>query len=113
MSGSSVIREFGVQPDKWLLICPRCGASAGPDIAAITSEPLIRRWRSVGQPRLENPGAGWNIQSAAPVVDLPQWIELSKPSPLELAYLGQQIWPHIEDMLAAMTENRGHGHDAA
>ena len=105
MAASSVIRESGVQPDKWLLVCPFCGASVGPDIADMAGEPLIRRWESVGRPRLENPGAGAGIQSAAEVVDLPQWIGRSQPSHLELAYLGQQIWLDIESMLTAMTES--------
>jgi len=104
MAPASVIKESGVQPDKWLLLCPECGASVGPDISSISVGPLIRHWESVGRPRLENPGAGWNLQPAAAVVDLPQWIERSQPSHFELAYLGPQMWSNIEIMLAAMTE---------
>jgi len=104
MVPTSVIRESGVQPDKWLLLCSSCGLSVGPDIAGVTAAPIIRRWESSRRPALENPGASAGIQSAPTVVDLPQWIERSQPSHLELAYLGQQMWPDIEVMLAAMTE---------
>jgi hypothetical protein len=44
------------------------------------------------------------MRSIAAVADLPDWIERLEPSHLELAYLGQQMWPDIELMLAAMTE---------
>jgi hypothetical protein len=104
MSPDSVVKESGVQPDKWLLRCPKCGASVGPDISSISAGPLIRRWESVGRPRLEDPGAGWNLQPRAAVVDLPQWIERSKPSHFELAYFGPQMWPNIETMFASMAE---------
>src|ERR1041385_4691046 len=60
---SSAIRELGVQPDKWLLVCPLCGASAGPDVACMKGEPLIRRWKSVGAPVLANPGCGAGLKS--------------------------------------------------
>ncbi len=105
IAASSAIRESGVQPDRWLLVCPFCGASVGPDIACMTDEQLIRRWESVGRPRLENPGAGAGLQSAAEIVDLPQWIGRSEPSHLELAYLGQQMSPDIGTMLTAITES--------
>jgi len=105
MAANSAIRELGVQPDKWLLVCPFCGASVGPDVACMTGEPLKRRWELIGRPRLENPGAGAGIQSAAEIVDLARWISSSEPSHLELAYLGQQMWSDIGSMLTAMTEN--------
>lgn len=105
MAPTSVIKESGVQPDKWLLLCPTCGASVGPDIASISPGPLISHWQSIGRPRLENPGAGWNLQSVPAIVDLPEWVSHSQPSHFELAYLGQQMWPNIERMLAAMTES--------
>lgn len=105
LATTSVIKESGVQPDKWVLLCPKCGATVGPDIASMVAGPLVRRWESVGRPRLENPGAGWNLQPAAAVVDLPEWIERCQPSHFELAYLGQQIWSNIEGMLDAMTGN--------
>ena len=102
MLAASVIREFGVQPEKWLLLCPFCGCSVGPDIAQVRAEPIVRQWESLGKPQLENPGAGAGIASAAAVSDLPQWIAQLEPSHLELAYLGQQIWPDIQTMLASM-----------
>lgn len=104
---SSAIRESGVQPDKWLLLCPLCGASVGPDVADMAAEPLMRQWQSISQPELENPGAGWNLQSIAPIIDLPQWIQSSQPSHLEIAYVGQQMWPNLAVMLKAMKEARG------
>lgn len=104
MAASAAIHESGVQPDKWLLVCSFCGASVGPDIACVSGEPLIRRWESVGRPRLENPGAGAGLRSAAQIADLPEWISRSEPSHLELAYLGQQMWPDIGSMLTTMTE---------
>lgn len=107
MPASSVVRESGVQPDQWLLLCPFCGATIGPDVADIVIEPLIQKWHSLNQPQVENPGAGWNLQSIAPIADLPQWIRTSQPSYLELAYVGQQMWPNIESMLSTMTKARG------
>jgi hypothetical protein len=105
MAPTSVIRELGVQPNKWLLLCPSCGNSVGPDIASLSATPLLMRWASLGRPALENSAAGFGIQSATPVVDLPQWITQSQPSLLELAYLGQQMWPDIATMLSAMIED--------
>jgi hypothetical protein len=106
IQAASTIRESGVQPNNWLLLCPSCGASVGPDVADITVEPLIERWRSTGRPRLENPGAGWNLQPIASIADLPQWVQTLQPNHLELAYLGQQMWKNIESMLKAMKEAR-------
>lgn len=105
MAARSVIRESGLHPDKWLLVCPYCGASVGPDITCMTGELLIHRWESVGRPRLEYPVAGAGIQSLGNIVDLAEWIGCSEPSQFELAYLGQQMWPDIASMLTAMTES--------
>ena len=37
--------------------------------------------------------------------DLPNWIQESSPTHLELAYIGQQMWPDISTMFADMTPN--------
>jgi hypothetical protein len=102
LTASAVIRESGVQPDKWFLLCPFCSGTVGPDISGMAREPLIMRWQSHGRPPLENPGAGAGWESIPEVVDLPKWIDDLQPSHLELAYLGQQLWPNIASMLEAM-----------
>jgi hypothetical protein len=102
MALSSVIRESGVQPDDWLLACPFCSASVGPDLGCLSRDMLVTRWEAVGRPKLENPGAGAGIGSAAAISELPQWIAQLDPSHMELAYLGQQMWPDIRAMLEAM-----------
>jgi hypothetical protein len=104
MTVSSVLKEHGVQPNQWLLVCPLCGASVGPDLGVITSDAIVTRWDAVGRPALENPGAGAGIRSAAPVTDLPNWIAQLDPNAFELAYLGQQLWPDIVSMLRDMLD---------
>jgi hypothetical protein len=100
------IQESGLQPDQWLLLCPSCGTKVGPDIDNVSAAPIVRRWESLGRPPLEHPWADPTVvRSGAPITDLPRWIEDLHPSHLELAYLGQQMWPDIAAMLATMTEN--------
>ncbi len=112
MPVSSVIREQGVQPDQWLLVCPLCGASVGPDLGPVTRDAVIARWEAAGRPALENPGAGAGIRSAAAVTDLPHWIAQLDPSSFELAYLGQQLWPDILSMLQDMPDYEPRGYKA-
>jgi hypothetical protein len=97
------VTEGGVLPDRWLLLCPYCGSSVGPDLGPLSSTLIVERWQSLGRPTLENPAAGAGIASAGRVFDLVDWIARSEPSPLELAYLGQQLWPSACDMLKTMT----------
>jgi hypothetical protein len=100
----AVIEELGLYPEKWLLHCPVCGASVGPDLGIIKASPLVSRWRLLRNPTLENPGAAKGIRSAPPIGDLEKWIHHDGPSPLELAYVGQQMWSNIASMLAAMND---------
>ena len=102
---SQIIRESGVKPEDWLLQCPSCGSSVGPDLGLIITESLISRWVSLGRPSLENPGAAAGIKSAPPVTDLPHWIQDFDPSHLELAYVGQQMWRDISTMLSDMNSS--------
>jgi hypothetical protein len=101
----SIISEFGLRPEQWLLLCPYCGGLVGPDLEPVSADRIIRRWQDVGRPSLENPAASAFLKSAAPVNNLPDWIRKIRkndPSHLELAYLGQQLWPDIKSMLEAM-----------
>ena len=100
---TTVIRENGIYPEQWLLFCPFCGARVGPDLGLISAMPLVTHWLSLGRPPLENPGAAAILKSAPAITDFPNWIQKLEPSHLELAYVGQQMWPDIEKMLAAMT----------
>ena len=98
----SVVDERGIPPEQWRLQCARCRGVVGPDLEAITSHPLITKWLSLGRPPLDNPAASAAFKSAAAVDDLPAWIAKNAPSHLELAYLGQQLWPTIENMFTAL-----------
>jgi len=95
----ALVRERSVWPQDWNLACPRCGAVAGPDIAGVRPEPIIERWKNIGRPVLENPGASPLFRSAPKVRDLPEWMGRTEPSHLELCYVAQQMWPDIFDML--------------
>ena len=95
----SLVDERGIPPEQWRLQCPKCGGVVGPDLEPVAPYPLITKWLSLRRPPLENPAASAAFKSAAAVVDLPGWIARNDPSHLELAYLGQQLWPTIEDML--------------
>jgi curved DNA-binding protein CbpA len=95
------IQETGVQPEFWRFVCPSCGASVGPDLSLVSAVPIVEKWLSVGRPALDPPGAGAGIASIRPIADLAEWIANSKPSHLELAYVGQQMWPNIAAMLKA------------
>lgn len=93
-----MVRETGLYPEEWYLICPACGGNVGPDLAPIRSAQIIMRWGNCNRPVLEYPGASAAFRSAPPITDLPEWILKNEPSHLELAYLGQQMWTHIDEM---------------
>jgi hypothetical protein len=97
----SAVSETGLHPEKWLLECPLCGGQVGPDLEPVSSDVIVERWETSVRPALDNPAAGADWRSAAAILDLPKWIEKGDPSPLELAYIGQQLWPTIGDMFAA------------
>jgi hypothetical protein len=99
----AAVHETGVRPEQWRVTCPSCGSVAGPDLAPVRRDPIVKRWIAAGKPVLENPAASAAFRSTAPVHDLPAWIEKSDPSHLELAYLAQQMWPTIGEMLEACT----------
>lgn len=106
LATSAVIQESGVRPDKWLLLCPSCRASVGPDLGFMTTHsPLsivIQRWETLGRPGLDDPSAGAALDSAGNVVDLAEWAKRLKPNPFEFAYMAQQMWPDIETLSTAM-----------
>jgi hypothetical protein len=97
----SAVVERGVYPDKWYLACPVCRGQFGPDLDRVCVEVIVSRWKHSGKPALDNPAAGADWRSAPEVVDVPRWIERSDPSPLELAYVGQQLWATMREMLVA------------
>ncbi len=97
------IEEKGLLPDKWLLLCPYCGSTVGPDLAPLSAPTIVKRWEGLGRPLLENPAAGAGIARATRISDLKGWIAESDPSKLELAYLGQQLWPTTREMLEDMS----------
>jgi hypothetical protein len=96
---AKLIREEGITPENWRLVCPICGGLSGPDLTPVTVECLLTQWHKVARPKLENPSAGRFWRSAAPATDLDRWIRELDPTKLELAYLGQQMWPDIGKML--------------
>ena len=98
-TAKAVVRETGLHPEEWRLACPYCGGVVGPDICSIRPEPIIAKWEILGRPELENPGASPDLSSALAIRDLPGWIGKCDPSPLELAYIAQQMWADIGGML--------------
>jgi hypothetical protein len=94
-----LVSEFGQRPERWRLQCPTCGGAVGPDLQPVTTDLIITRWRQVGSPILDPPTASAAFRSATPISDLPNWIQRSDPSHLELAYLGQQMWPSAAAMM--------------
>jgi hypothetical protein len=95
--------EQGVYPERWFLACPFCNGRLGPDLDHVRIDVIVAHWKGSGGPALDNPAAGPDWSSASQIPDLPAWIQKSDPSPLEVAYLGQQLWPSLCDMLAAST----------
>jgi hypothetical protein len=75
---------------------------AGPDVAPLNAPRIIRRWNKTGKPVLENPCASPLFKSAAPISDVPTWIQANDPSHLELAYLGRQMWRSIDVMFQGL-----------
>ena len=104
LATKSVVHEQGLWPEHWLLKCPSCGAGVGPDLAHISAAAIIDKWRTLGQPQLQDPGAAPEFEETPPIRDLPAWAKKSKPYELELAYIGQQLWSDIPSFLTAMTE---------
>jgi hypothetical protein len=98
----SVITEIGHRPARWRLQCPTCAGQVGPDLAPVATGSILSRWNSVGRPPLENPAASATFRSAAPISDLADWVQKNEPSHLELAYVGQQLWPDARTMLESM-----------
>jgi hypothetical protein len=94
-----IIQEGGLYPEQWRLVCPSCGGLAGADLTCVSAAPILERWKALGSPPLDNPGASAIFRSAPAISDLSAWIEKNDPSHLELAYLGQQLWPNIGVML--------------
>ncbi len=95
----SCVTEDGIYPENWRLSCALCGGVVGPYLSHVHPDPIIRRWEASGKPRLENPCASLLFRSVERIGDLPGWIRENEPSNLELAYLGQQMWPNIGSML--------------
>lgn len=98
----SVISEAGLRPEQWRFQCPLCGGPVGPDLASVAAEPIVNRWKERGSPTLDNPAASAVFRSAPKITDLPDWIRKNDPSHLELAYLGQQLWPDAHAMLESL-----------
>jgi len=97
----TLVQENGVTPENWQLVCPMCHGLSGPDLSPVTAETILARWNKLSRPTLENPSAGRFWRVAAPVTELDEWVRRLDPSKLELAYLGQQMWPDIGNMLDA------------
>jgi hypothetical protein len=98
----SVVSEFGLRPEQWRLSCPSCGGTIGPDLEPVSANKIIRRWQDVGRLPLENPAASAAFKSAPVISNLEDWIKKNNPSHLELAYLGQQLWPDTKSMLDSL-----------
>jgi hypothetical protein len=98
----SMVSELGLRPEQWLLSCHYCGGLVGPDLEPISADKIIYHWQEEGCPALDNPGASSLFKSAPVVSNLVDWISQNEPSHLELAYLGQQLWPDIKSMLDSM-----------
>jgi hypothetical protein len=105
-AAKSLVDEAGVYPERWHLICPSCTGQAGPDLECVQAGPIIERWNALAKPVVENPAASAAIRSVRAITDLAKWVKGSQPSHLELAYVGQQLWPNIADMLEALTTGR-------
>jgi hypothetical protein len=99
---NGVVSEGGLAPEQWELHCPTCHGPVGPDLALVNARTVTARWVKLGRPSLDSPAASAAFRSAAPINDLSSWIGKNNPSQLELAYLGQQIWPNLVAMLANM-----------
>jgi hypothetical protein len=99
--------EAGLRPQRWRLQCPICAGRIGPDLAPVAAEPLVKRWREVGCPVLDAPIASpllrpKNRSGGGFIADLAEWTRKDNPSHLELAYVGQQLWPDAAEMLDAL-----------
>ncbi len=95
----SLVYEAGLRPEQWRLQCPNCNGQVGPDLDPVMAAPILKRWEELGRPALDNPTASAVFKSATVIKDLNEWIRKSDPSHLELAYLGQQLWPDATKML--------------
>ncbi len=95
----SVVLDISARPERWRLQCPICFGRVGPDLEPVWFEPIIGRWATAGYPALENPYAGPEFKSVAPITNLIEWIANNQPSHLSLAYIGQQMWSDAKAML--------------
>lgn len=97
----AVVTEPNALPECWLLRCPRCRGTVGPNLTTLHlhQRAIWRRCVNTGYSPLENPGAGALIASAPTLEHPMHWAAERKVSPRELAYLGQQLWPTLHEML--------------
>lgn len=62
----------------------------GSDLAPLNAPGIIRRWNKTGKPVPENPCASPLFKSAAPISDVPTWIQAKDPSHLgETGVIGE------------------------
>lgn len=87
------------RPMFWRVRCPKCGNIALPDVSGFDSEIIFNRWISLDKPVLDNPAAAKTIKSVKRISDIPKWIDDFRPTSMELAYVGQQMWPSLAHFL--------------
>jgi len=99
------VGQTGGGPEGWRLSCPHCAEVVGPDLEPVIAERIVARWEEAGRPALEDSGACSLFASTPAINDLRAWLAKNDdPSNLELAYLGQQMWPDIVSMLRSLDE---------
>lgn len=94
-----LITDESIGPEGWRLRCPEHSCLVGPDVQPLRRDVMIQRWLSIGRPLLDNPSAATSIKSVGPVINLEEWIHRFQPMDLELAYVGQQLWPTFSEFI--------------
>ena len=98
----NVVFDPDSPPQRWRLQCPKCNGRVGPDLAPVSADRIILRWGSIGRPPMDNPGASAAFESVAAITELAEWVRKNNPSHLELAYLGQELWPDLRAMFDSL-----------
>jgi hypothetical protein len=94
-------------PNNWILFCPECDdrEEVYPNVAGLAKGRIVQRWEAIGCPPLEGP---WYhpFMKGSPLTDLEIFFKNKDLSILEIAYVAQQLFPSLLEMVFTVRDNK-------